>query len=124
MLVKLFSKFFCHELLLLDAGLLTGEVAEVEDACPADFTDLIELDAVDSRRLIREDSFDTHATGNFADGEGPGESILSADLDDDASEFLQTLFVAFLDLVGHGDGITGLELRIFGNFPVLERLLN
>ena len=67
MCVKLFSKFFCHELLLLDAGLLTGEVAEVEDACPADFTDLIELDAVDGRRLIREDSFDTHATGNFAD---------------------------------------------------------
>ena len=36
-------------LTLLDAGLLAGKVAEVEDTCPADFTDLVDLDGVDER---------------------------------------------------------------------------
>ena len=31
----------------LDAGLLAGEVAEVEDACSADFSYLVELDGID-----------------------------------------------------------------------------
>ena len=34
--------------LFADAGLLTGKVAEVEDAGTADFTDLVDSDAVDS----------------------------------------------------------------------------
>ncbi len=35
----------------LDAGLLTGEVAEIEDACATHFTVLVHLDAVNERGL-------------------------------------------------------------------------
>ena len=121
---KLFGSLLDDELLLLDSGLLTREVAEVEDAGPADLTDLVQFNAVDRGRLIREDSLDSDTAGNFADGKSPGERILTLDLDDDTSEFLKSLFVTFLDLIGNGDGVTGLELRIFSNFLVLERLLH
>ena len=115
--------FFHNEFLLLNPGLFTGEIAEVEDSCPADFTDLVDLDAFDSRGLVGEDSFYADTVGNLADREGLGEGRTTGDLDNYTSEFLESLFVSFLDFKGDGDGITGLELGVFGYFLVLERLL-
>ena len=40
---------FCSVDLLLDAGLLAGEVTEVEDACATDLTNLVYLNAVNER---------------------------------------------------------------------------
>ena len=50
------------ELLLLDAGLLTCEVAEVEDAGATDLTVLVDFDRVDERGLIGENPFDAYST--------------------------------------------------------------
>ena len=105
---------------LLDAGLLAGEIAEVEDACATNFTELVDSNAVDEGRLIREDPLDSDSAGNLTDGEGPGVRSSSADLDDHAAEVLLAELVAFLDLVGNGDGVTGLELREVGYILVRE----
>ena len=108
------------ELLLLDPGLLAGEVPEVEDAGPADLTDLVDLDRLDGGELVREDSLDSDTAGNLADGESPGERGGTANLDDYALELLKSFLVTFLDPVGNGDGVTGLELREVGYILVRE----
>ena len=111
------------KLLLLDASLLSREVAEVVDAGAADLTDLVDLDAVDERGLDGENPLDSDATGNLADGERLGEGVSAFDLDHDATELLEPFLVSFFDLVGHGDGVTCLELGEAGNFVVRKRLL-
>ena len=108
---------------LADAGLLTGEVAEVEDAGAANLTVLVYLDAVNERGLVREDSLNTHATGDLANREGLGERVHTTDLNHDTAELLKSLFITFLNSVGNGDGVTGLELRIGSYFLILESLL-
>ena len=114
---------FCSVDLLLDAGLLAGEITEVEDACAANLTDLVYLDAVNERGLVGENPFNTYAAGYLADSECPGEGIHTLYLDNYSTEFLESLLITFLDSVGHGDGITCLELRIGGCFLVIESLL-
>ena len=66
---------------LLDAGLLTREVTEVEDARAADFTVLVDLDAVDERGLIRENPLNTDTVRNLANRERLRQSVLALDLD-------------------------------------------
>ena len=114
---------FCSVDLLLDAGLLTGKITEVEDACAANLTDLVYLDAVNERGLVGENPFNTYAAGYLADSECPCEGIHTLYLDNYSTEFLESLLITFLDSVGHGDCVTGLELRIGGNFLILESLL-
>ena len=111
------------EFLLLDASLRSGEVAEVVDAGAADLTDLVDLDAVDEGGLDGENPLDSDATGNLADGERLGEGIGALDLDHDASELLEPFLVSFFNLVGHGDGVTCLELGEAGYFVVRKCLL-
>ena len=115
--------FLSGELLLPDAGFLASQVAEVENAGPADFTDFVHLDGVDSGGLVRENSFHTDAAGNFADGKGPGERGATLDLDHDTSELLEPFLVTFFDAEGHRDGVTGLEGGVLSYFLVGERLL-
>ena len=114
---------FHHALRLLDAGLLSGEVAEVEDACATDFTDFVEFNAVDRGRFVREDPLDTDAVGNLADGEGLRVGGGSANLDHHATEALESVLLSFLDPVRHRHGVAGLELRVGGSFVLGERLL-
>ena len=45
----------------LDASLLAGELAEVEDTSAANVTELVDLNLLDERRLERENSFNTYA---------------------------------------------------------------
>ena len=111
---------FTDESFLLNAGLLTGEVAEVEDAGSADLTDLVDFDAVNEGGSEGENPLNTDSAGNLADRKGPGILILSLNLDNDASELLKTFLIAFLDFIGYGDGITGLELRERFSFAFLE----
>ena len=114
---------FHHALRFLDAGLLAGKVAEVEDTCATDFTDFVQFNLVNGRRLIREDSLDTDTVGNFPDGEGLRVRGGTTNLDHHAAEALETLLVAFLDPVRHRDGVAGFELRVGGSFVLGERLL-
>ena len=121
--IALVLLIFCSVDLLLDAGLLTGEITEVEDACAADLTNLVDLDAVNERGLVGENPFNTYAAGYLADSECPGEGIHTLYLDNYSTKLLESLFITFLDSVGHGDCVTGLELRIGGYFLILESLL-
>ena len=117
------SLFFCSVDLLLDAGLLTGEITEVEDTGAANLTHLVYLNAVNERALVGENPFHTNSAGHLADCESPCEGIHTLYLDDDSAEFLKPLLITFLNPIGNGDGITGLELRILGRFLILESLL-
>ena len=67
--------FFSSVDFFLDAGLLTGQIAEVEDTCATHFTVLVHLDLVDEGGLEGEDSLHTDASGNLADREGLGERM-------------------------------------------------
>ena len=110
-------------LLFFDAGLLAGEIAEVEDAGPADLSYLVDFDAVDEGGLEGENPLDSDAAGNLADGESPGERGGATDLDAHASELLKSFLITFLDPVSHGDGVTGLELGELCCLSVIESLL-
>ena len=109
---------------LFDTGLLTGEVAEVEYAGPADLTYLVDLYFVDERALVRENPLNADAVGYLADSERPGVRGGSANLDDHAAEVLQSVFISFFNPVGYGDGITGLECRIGGRLVLREGFLH
>ena len=109
---RLFLRRRSHAL-LLDAGLLAREVAQVVDAGAANHTDLVDLDLLDVGRIEREDTLDTHAVRNLADREHLGLA-LALDLDNHTAEALEALLAALDDLVGHGDGVTGLERRHVG----------
>ena len=123
--VVLFGGGFLYvPLRFLDTGFLAGEVAEVEDACPADFTNLVDFNLVNERALVREDPFDTDAVGYLADGKGPCVRGSTANLDDYTAEILEPVLVSFFDPVGDGDGVTGLEFRIGGCFVLREGLLH
>ena len=110
-------------LLFFDAGLLAGEIAEVEDAGPADLTYLVDLNAVDEGGLAGENPFHSDAAANLANREGPGEGVGAFHLNDHASEFLKPFLIALFDSVGHGDGVTGLEIRELCCLSVIESLL-
>ena len=114
---------FGSELPFLDAGLLALQVAEVENTGAADLAVLVDLNGIDERGLIRENPFDTDAAGNLPDGKCAGVRGGTADLDDHASELLKSVLVAFLDPVGHGDGVTGLELGESRSFSIGESFL-
>ena len=109
---------------LLDAGLLTREVTEVEDARAADFTVLVDLDAVDERGLIRENPLNTDTVRNLANRERLRQSVLALDLDHDSAELLETVLIAFLDPVGHGHRVTCAEGGEFSNFFIQKSLLS
>ena len=123
-LVGLFGLLiFCNVDFLADAGLLTGEVTEVEDTCATHFTILVNLNAVNEGRLEREDSLYTYTTGNLADREGLGERIGTFHLNNYSAELLESFLITFLDSVGNGNSVTGLELRVGSYFLILESLL-
>ena len=96
--------------LLLDAGLLAGETAEIVEASPTNFADAVDGDLVDERRVHREDTLDTDAIGDLADGEALANTF-ALDLDNYALEDLNTLLVTLLDLVGDGNRVARLERR-------------
>ena len=123
--LDLFGGSFLHNALgLFDASLLTGKLAEVEDACPADFTNLVDLDLVDERAFDRENPFNADAVGDLADCKGPGIRGSSTNLDDYSAEVLKSILITFFNPVGNGDGVTGLELRIGGCFVLREGILH
>lgn len=108
---------------LLDAGLLAGEVAEVEDACATYFSDLVEFNLFNRRRLEGENPLYSYSVGDLADGEGLHAGGCSANLYHYAAEALEPVLVTLLDLVGDRDCVSCLELGIILS-PVLgERLL-
>ena len=95
-------------LFLFDAGFFAGEVAQVVDTGTTNDTHLVYLDAVDVRRVEREDAFYADAVRNFADGEHLGDAA-ALDLDYDTAEALHALLVTLDDTVGYGDRVAAFE---------------
>ena len=121
----LFGGSFLHNTLgLSDASLLTRKLAEIEDACPADLTYLVDLDLVDERAFVRENPFDTDAVGDLADSKCPGIRGSSTNLDNYSAEVLKSVLVTFFNPVSHGDSVAGLECRIGGCFVLREGILH
>ena len=117
-----FFLFFHCALCLLDAGLLTGEVAEVEYACTANFTNFVELYLLDEGGLVGENLLDTNAACYLADCECLCVRGSSADLDNYTAEVLKSFLVTFLDTIRNCYGITSLELGISCSLVLREGL--
>ena len=101
-------------LFLLDPGFLAGQASEVEDTCATYLTNLVDFDRVDEGGVERENTFHADTTRHLAYGESLGNTG-AALLEHDAAEFLDTLLAFALcgilfNLVGDGDGVTGLEV--------------
>ena len=79
---------------LLDAGLLTGEVAQVVQLGTTDLTILVDLDAVDVRRLNGEDTLHTHGTRHLANSEALLLSLTRDADDHTAVELEATVMVS------------------------------
>lgn len=111
--------FFDADFLLLDTGLLTGEVAQIEDAGAAHGTVLVDVNLLDERTCEGEDALHSDAVGDLTDSKGFSGST-SAALQNNALEVLDSLFVSFFNLVMDSDGIASLEL---GELLALHQVL-
>lgn len=107
--------------LFFDFGFLSGEFAEVENAGLTHFSVAQYLKGLDVRGVHREDTFHTHVAGHFAHGERFGHAV-AFDLDNNAFERLDTLFVSLDDAVVHIDGVASVEFRDFRSILSLECL--
>ena len=106
----------------LDFCLFSTKTSEGVNACSANNTFFIKIDAVDHRRGKREASFNANAIGYFSNGES-GTFSTAAALDDNALEFLQTFLVTFDNFVGYGDGITCFKSgKVFYNHLIFNEL--
>src|SRR5689334_6634372 len=79
------------------------------------------VNVVDHRSLHREDALDTVAEADLADRDGLAHPGVVAG-DDGALEYLEALFIAFLDLDVHLDGVAGPELRVSRPFVLVQDL--
>lgn len=104
--------------LFLDTGGFTNAFAQVEDARATHFTAAVYFDFLDVGAVQRENALNTHTVRNLANGKGFGYTGIAA-LQYITLEKLDTLLVAFLDLVVHGYAVSGFEigkilLKVFG----------
>jgi len=76
--------------LLLDAGSLTSELAQIVKLSATNLTNLVHFDALNVGRLQGEDTLNTHGARHLANGEAL-LLLMAANLDDYATEELDTL---------------------------------
>ena len=98
--------------LFLDTGFLTGELAQVVQLGAAYLTDFVDRDALDERRLDREDSLYTDVVGHLANRETLLVTM-TGDADHYAAIHLDTLLVTLLDTVSDRNRVATLERRMF-----------
>jgi len=93
------------EFLFFNPAFLTGKVAEVKQPGTANFTEFNNFNFSNVRRSIREDTFNPYSIGYFTYRKGLGSSF-ATNLNHIASEFLDTLFVSFNNLLADDDVIS------------------
>jgi hypothetical protein len=71
----------------------------------------VEHDAFNIGAIERKETLYTHAIADFTHGKRGGSSVALA-LNNIALKALDTLFVAFNNLIVNGDVVTGFELRM------------
>lgn len=82
---------------------------------------LDELDAIDHRRVDREDLLDADTGSDLADREGSADLIAVLTSKDKALECLEAGLTLFLDLLPHAHRISRFELRDLGASLCLSR---
>src|SRR5262249_51231064 len=97
-------------LLLVDPGRLTLADPEVVELGATDGALALHLDALDDRRVEREDALHAHAARDLADREGLANAA-AAPCDHDSGEELDALLLALANLHVHADGVPGREGR-------------
>ena len=95
--------------LFLDPGALSTPAPEEVELGATNLTNLVQGDRLDMRGCCGEGTFYTHAIGYLPNGKGSGSS-LSLTLDHIPLEALDTLLVAFNDLIINCHIVSGLEL--------------
>src|SRR5690242_19021518 len=109
-------------LLVLHAGCLAGEVAQVEEAAAADDAARNDLDLLEARGVQHENALHPDVEAHLADRERRAQAGAVA-LDDDAPEDLDAELVALDDLVVDGDGVANPEVRdILADSARLQRV--
>lgn len=117
------SRFFLAGTAFFDACFLAGEFAQVVEFGTTYLTTLVHFDSIDERAVDGEDTLHADVVAHFTNGEALVVAF-AADADNNAAVLLDTFFVAFLDAVGHGDGVAGTKFgmclaggeSLFGNF--------
>ena len=94
---------------LSDTSLLTSELAEVVKLSATYLTVLVDLDAVDVRRLDWEDTLYTYSSRHLANGEALLVSV-TRDLDYNTTVELDTLLRTLDNFVSDCDCVTRTEL--------------
>ena len=95
----------CVNATLSDTSLLASKVAEVVELSAAYLTVLVHLDAVDVRRLDREDTLYTYCTLHLTNGETLLVSV-TRDLDNYTTVELNTLLCTLDNFVSDCDCVT------------------
>lgn len=107
-----------------DLRRFADSAAEVIELRSSDFTFAHNFDLRNARAVDRENSFDTNAIGNAANGEGFIDAAVLFG-NDCAFEHLNTFSRTFFDLDGNLDGIADVKLeRIFADVLVCKLLEN
>jgi len=103
--------FGCHSL-FLDTGALTAAAALEVQLGTTYAANFVQLDGLDIGGEQGEGPFYAYSVGDLPYGEGSSMAS-SLTLNDISLEALDTLLVAFNDLIVDSDVITGFELRKF-----------
>ncbi len=110
-------------LLLADARLLPGHLAQVEELRAADVAPLLHLDLFEEGGVDRVGALDADAVRLLADLEGGGNRV-PVKADHDPLEILDALLLAFLDPREDPDGVPHVEFReilaLLPGFDILE----
>src|SRR2546426_8451280 len=107
-----FMKMNCllSSLHFFDASGLAPECAHVIELCSADASGTDDLDLVDDLRVKREDAFHSMTERHLADRKCFARAAMLL-RDTNPFEYLDALFIAFLDLHMNLDRIAGSECR-------------
>lgn len=106
------SKLFCCHSFFLDTGALAAALALEVEFGAANAAHFVQIEGLDVGGEEGEGSFYAYAVGYFTNGEG-GSLALALAFDHVSFKALDTLFVAFDDLIVDGDIVTGFEFRKF-----------
>ena len=97
--------------LLLDTSSLTSELAQIVKLSAANLTYLVHFDALNVGRLQREDTLNTYGTRHLANSEAL-LLLMAANLDDYATEELDTLLRTLDNFVSDSYSVTSLETGV------------
>ena len=98
------------ELLFLDLGGFADFVSEIVELGASDMPSALHFDSVDSGGVKRENLFHADTERDTSDSESLADSAAPS-CDDNAGEELDTLVIAFDDLVVNFYGVTDVEVR-------------